>query len=138
MPEPKLSSMRQRQTSCRAGLGLALAASCLLGLLACNGAAERSPALVCPTLSTECPAELPSFANEVAPILAAQCGQCHTREDPTGPWPFDNREDVADWARQIEADLAECLMPPPETDAPLSGADRETLHVWLTCGTPAN
>jgi hypothetical protein len=136
-PEPKLQVMRRHQISFAAGVVLGIGSSGLLGLLACEDAAER-PALVCPTLSSECPALVPSYANEVAPILAAHCGQCHTRENPSGPWPLDDPLDIAEWATSIQADLSECLMPPPDADAPLSDADRETLHAWLSCGAPAN
>jgi hypothetical protein len=130
--------MWRRQTSYRAGLVLSLGGSYLTGVLGCEDEAKRPSALACPTLSNECPAEVPSYVNAVAPIIAAHCGQCHTREDPTGPWPLDDRQDVADWALTIQQDLADCLMPPPDSDPPLSDADRETLHVWLTCGTPEN
>jgi len=127
--------MRRRPISCRTGLALALAfvGSCLL---ACDDEAEHPLALVCPTLSSECPPVLPSYANEVAPIIAAHCGQCHSRENPSGPWPLDDLGEIADWASAIQANLAQCLMPPPETDAPLSDADRDTLQVWLMCGAP--
>jgi len=127
--------MRWRQLSCLAGLVLG---SSLSGLFGCGGDAVRPPALVCPTLSSECPAVVPSYTNEVAPILAAHCGQCHTRENPSGPWPLEDPSDLADWATSLQADLSECLMPPPDADAPLSDADRDTLHVWLMCGAPAN
>jgi len=110
--------------------------SCLLWPLACNDK-DLPAAVVCNALSSECPAVIPSYADEVAPILAARCGQCHTRgnPDPMAPWPLDNPEDLADWSTPLEADLAECLMPPPGAE-PLTDAERETLHVWLTCGAP--
>lgn len=130
--------MWRRQLSCRVGFVLALGASYLLGVLACGDETEFRPALVCPTLSSECPAVVPSYTNEVAPIFAAHCGQCHSRENPTGPWPLDDAIDIGEWAFSIDADLSDCSMPPLNADVPLSDADRETLHAWLSCGAPAN
>jgi uncharacterized membrane protein len=146
--EPRLHRMWQRTLPARRPLLLArprllarplLSAALLCSLVslsACDDA-DVTPS-VCPVLPSECPAVVPSYANEVAPIIATHCGQCHTREDISGPWPLDDPTDVADWATQIQLDLSECLMPPRETDAPLSDADRETLHTWLMCGAPVN
>jgi hypothetical protein len=115
-----------------------------LGLVAALGAglwasgcedADLVPS-TCPSLSSECPAVLPSYNGEIAPLIATHCGQCHTQADPTGPWPLDDATDVADWAAQIQLDVRECLMPPPDTDAPLSAADRQMLYTWLNCGAP--
>jgi hypothetical protein len=115
---------------------LALAAG---GFVACGGDDGTAPkTAACPVLASDCPAELPSYANEVAPLFAAHCGQCHSSDNPLGPWPLDNASDIADWSLSIKADLEDCLMPPPDSDAPLSDADRQTLHVWLACGAPNN
>jgi hypothetical protein len=116
-----------------AGWGLAA------GFFACGSDDPAAPTTAaCPILSSECPAEPPSYANEVAPIFAAHCNQCHSGEEPTGPWPLKNASDIGDWSSSIKADLEDCLMPPPDSDAPLSDADRQTLHVWLSCGAPNN
>src|SRR5262245_16194356 len=122
------------------GFGLLCPGLLGLGLLGCGSQSDAPPAAVCPILSSNRPAEMPSYTNEVAPILAAHCGQCHTREhlSPTAPWPLDDPTDVAEWAGTIQADSVDCLMPPPEADAPLGDADRDTLHVWLLCGAPLN
>ena len=129
-------------------LPLTLPCALVGGFFACGGDDASAPksrnltkdqqAAACPVLSSECPAELPSFANEVAPLFAAHCGQCHSPADPFGPWPLDNASDISDWSLSIKADLEDCLMPPPDSDTPLSDADRQTLHTWLACGAPAN
>jgi len=121
---------------------------CLLGLagsffacgfFACGSDDAVAPTTAaCPILSYECPAELPSYANDVAPIFAAHCGACHNGEELGGPWPLTNPIEVGDWAPQIKADLEDCLMPPPDSKTPLSDADRQTLHTWLQCGAPNN
>ncbi|HEU4579656.1 MAG TPA: hypothetical protein VFS67_15465 [Polyangiaceae bacterium] len=115
--------------------GWALAA----GFLACGSDDAVAPTTAtCPILSYDCPAELPSYANEVAPLFAAHCNQCHNGQDPRGPWPLNDPIDIGDWALSIKADLEDCLMPPPDSKAPLSDADRQTLHTWLACGAPNN
>jgi hypothetical protein len=119
-----------------APLGLAAALSAGLWASGCDEA-DLAPS-ACATLSTECPAQLPSYASEIAPLIATHCGQCHTREDPNGPWPLDDPTDVADWASAIKVDVSDCLMPPPETDVPMPDADRQTLFTWLQCGAPVD
>ena len=131
--EPRLERMQTRLLL--PGL-LALALGAVLGAASCDDADTITS--VCPVLTSECPAVLPSYTNEVAPIIATHCGQCHTHADPTGPWPLDDPTDVADWSIQIQLDLSDCLMPPEDTDVPLSAADRDTLHTWLMCGAPLN
>lgn len=109
------------------------------GFVACGSEDPAAPTTAaCPILSSECPAELPSYANEVAPLFAAHCNQCHNGADPAGPWPLNNPIDIGDWARSIQADLEDCLMPPPDSDPPLSDADRQKMHDWLSCGAPNN
>ena len=116
-----------------AGLGLAGS------FLACGGDDAAAPTTAaCPILSYECPAELPSYANEVGPIFAAQCNTCHNGEVLGGPWPLTNPIEVGEWASQIKIDLEDCLMPPPDSETQLSAADRQTLHTWLQCGAPNN
>ena len=114
------------------GVGLAA------GFSACSDEAAAPTTAACPILSYECPEELPSYANEVGPIFAAHCAECHSGQDPTGPWPLNDPSEIGDWASQIRADLEDCLMPPPDSKAPLSAADRQTLHDWLSCGAPNN
>jgi hypothetical protein len=116
-----------------AGMGLAA------GFFACGSDDPAAPTTAaCPILTYECPAEPPSYANEVAPLFAAHCNQCHSGQEPTGPWPLNNPIDIGDWSLSIRADLEDCLMPPPDSKAPLSDADRQTMHDWLACGAPNN
>jgi hypothetical protein len=115
-------------------LALAVAGLCVCAAVSC----DDTDGLVCVPLPNECPDLIPSYTDEIAPIIAAHCGQCHTAEDPNGPWPFDDVTDVADWRLEIQLSLEECLMPPLDTAAPLSAADRQTLHAWLVCGAPPN
>lgn len=85
-----------------------------------------------------CPAVVPSYAGEIAGLIERHCGGCHLEDNLGGPWPFSNWQDVYDWAVSMRISLEQCLMPPPDTDAPLSATDRERLQSWLACGAPNN
>lgn len=110
------------------------------GFFACGNSDDPAAptTAACPILSYDCPAELPSYANVVGPLFDAHCNQCHNGAEPTGPWPLKNPIDIGDWSLSIKADLEDCLMPPPDSKAPLSDADRQTMHDWLSCGAPNN
>jgi hypothetical protein len=81
---------------------------------------------------------VPSYAGEIVGIIARHCGNCHLENNLGGPWPFSSWQDVNDWTSSIRISLEQCLMPPPESDAPLSPADRELFQTWLACGAPNN
>jgi hypothetical protein len=96
--------------------------------------------LACPVLSLDCPGTAPSYANQVGPIIQAHCtgSGCHSpSETPNAPWAFTSEDDVSEWSFAIQADIADCLMPPPGSPQ-LSESDREALNTWLTCGAPNN
>jgi hypothetical protein len=103
---------------------------------------EAEPvAYECVPTPSACPAEpaaVPSYAGQIAGIIAQHCGSCHLENNLGGPWPFSQWIDVYDWVSSIRISLEQCLMPPPDTDAPLTPADRETLQTWLACGAPNN
>lgn len=126
-------------------LGLcALGAACVdddvsyQGSLAEEIAAPEPVAYECEPTPSACPGEAPSYSGEIAGIFERHCGACHIEGNLGGPWPFRDWHDISDWALSIRISLEECLMPPPESDAPLSPADRETLQTWLACGAPDN
>lgn len=95
----------------------------------------------CVPLPSACPSEpseVPSYAGEIAGIIERHCGNCHLEDNLGGPWPFSHWQDVYDWNTSLRISLEQCLMPPPESDAPLSAAERERLQSWLACGAPNN
>jgi hypothetical protein len=85
-----------------------------------------------------CPATVPSYATQIAPIFNARCNGCHNANDPTSPWPLDNHSDVHDWRGTILDDLEHCAMPPPDSGMPLPDNERALLQAWLVCGAPDN
>ena len=111
--------------------GFGLACFCFVGC-------DDSPAAECHALPTVCPATVPSYATQIAPIFNARCNGCHNANDPTGPWPFDSHSDVDDWSGMILDDLEHCTMPPPDSGMPLPDNERALLQAWLACGAPNN
>jgi cytochrome c5 len=101
-------------------------------------AENTAPAEKCPKLTTECTGTVPSFENDVQPILDAQCNTCHTAAIEGAPWPFDSYDDTLDWKNLVLSDLQGCGMPPADAGAPLPEKDRETLNAWIICGAPDN
>ncbi len=138
----------RRLFSCLRPAGLALGMSAALacadddvsyqGSTAIDLSAAEPVAYECVPTPSACPAEVPSYAGEVAGIIERHCGNCHIEDNLGGPWPFSRWQDVYDWASSLRISLEQCLMPPPETDAPLSPEDREKLQAWLACGAPEN
>lgn len=102
--------------------------------LACESASTDA----CRTLPAACPAVVPSYATDIAPIFSVRCGSCHNPNDPSGPWPFDNHADVSGWRVDILRDIEDCSMPPPSSGMPLPEDERALLHAWLACGAPDN
>jgi hypothetical protein len=125
---------------------------CLGAALACDGddvtyredsaasdlTAGEPAVYECSPLPSACPTEVPSYAGEIAGIIERHCGNCHLENNLGGPWPFTHWQDVYDWNGSLRVTLEQCLMPPPDTDAPLSETDRVKLQSWLACGAPNN
>ena len=94
--------------------------------------------LTCEVLdgSPPCVAPMPSFANDVFPILDRDCnGTCHIAGGIA--WPLTSYQDVADWSLLIQVQLANCEMPPTDAGT-LPAADRDAILNWIACGTPNN
>jgi len=106
--------------------------------VACNDDPAEPAALVCTPLPTDCPDEAPSYANVVAPIVENNCSQCHYPGNPDGNWPLNDPIDIADWSASIQLSLADCLMPPRDSDLIMTDTDRQTLNAWIVCGAPDN
>jgi hypothetical protein len=96
-----------------------------------------SDALPAGEASTSCPSP-PSYATQVAPIIASVCVVCHHPGNRAAGASFATYQAVYDARGNIVAQLEARLMPPPTAPAPLTAAQRETLLAWLGCGAPDN
>jgi len=92
------------------------------------------------------PGEGPTFAEDVAPILAANCWSCHTAGG-IAPFPMQDYEEVADLAPAIAAAVESRAMPPWPLDASgdchdfvdarvLADDEIATILAWRDAGTP--
>ncbi len=87
---------------------------------------------------------MPSYANEVAPILRSHCVECH-RDGAIGPWSMDGHGRVRNYARMIEEVLLTRRMPPWDADPnfgkfanahELTREETQTLQRWIAAGAP--
>lgn len=86
--------------------------------------------------------EQPDYTNDVAPIIARACTQCH-RVDGVAPFSLQSADDLLKRSRNIARAVRDGLMPPwfastPsdarhrfKNDASLSAQDKATLLAWL-------
>jgi len=91
------------------------------------------------TPSTDCP----TYAEDVAPILNANCVSCH-RAGQIGPMPFGTYRQAAAWATQIKLVTQKRSMPPWKADSHgefmgerrLTDAQIGVLAAWADGGAP--
>ena len=86
----------------------------------------------------------PTYNRDVAPILAANCLECH-REGDVGPFPLDTYESAKRRAKMISLVCADELMPPWfaeegagsfRDERRLSDLQVELLEAWAAAGAP--
>ena len=94
----------------------------------------------CPSEQPTCANNAPSYEDEIAPIFAEHCRECHS---PGGlaerKKRFDDYAQVKDAAGTIYRNVYGCVMPKqPEPQPPFSLEDRQKLLLWLKCDAPNN
>ena len=86
----------------------------------------------------------PTYSRDVAPILFRNCVSCH-RAGEIAPMSLMTFADVRPWARAIDKQVSNGVMPPWHADAPhgtfenergLSAAEKETISRWAAAGAP--
>ncbi len=99
-----------------------------------------------PAATSGDPGDAPTFAEDVAPILAARCWSCHT-EDGFAPFPLLEYDEVAPLAPLLLATVESRTMPPWPPDASgdcgsfvdarwLSDDELATIAAWVEADTP--
>jgi hypothetical protein len=89
---------------------------------------------------------IPTFAQDVAPILQEKCQQCH-QPNSIAPMSLITYQDVRPWARAIKERVATRQMPPwhidPsvgvqefKNDMSLSQSQIDTIVAWVDAGAP--
>lgn len=91
--------------------------------------------------------DAPTYHQDIAPILASNCVECH-RAGGIGPFPLTTYEEVAQFAERIAAVTAERTMPPSNLDNSgacntyvgarwLDEGDVAAIGAWARAGAPA-
>lgn len=90
------------------------------------------------------PGDVPSYARDVAPILAERCRTCH-RDGGVAPWQMTDWPTVHGWAPMMREVLRTGRMPPWRVDPrygrftndlSLPSAERATLVRWIEAAAP--
>src|SRR5262245_35529682 len=112
----------------------------LAGVLVLIGAIGVSP-----RAQTTAPAsDGPNFTHDVAPILYANCVECH-RAGEIAPMSLITYAEVRPWAKAIVRQVSNGVMPPWHADAPhgtfrnersLTQAQKDLLERWAAAGAP--
>jgi len=89
-------------------------------------------------------ADAPTFTRDIAPILYANCVECH-RAGEIAPMSLITYAEVRPWAKAIERQVASGVMPPWHADAPhgtfrnerrLTEAQKDLIDRWVSAGAP--
>jgi len=108
------------------------------GLILLVGAIGSSPGAQAPAASA------PTFTHDIAPILYANCVECH-RAGEIAPMSLITYAEVRPWAKGILKQVNDGVMPPWHADAPhgtfrnerrLSPAQKDLLERWVAAGAP--
>jgi hypothetical protein len=110
----------------------ALAMSVAAALAACGTDAT------CPKdMPTTCPTPTPSYANDVAPIFATYCNDCHSPTGQAPDRPFQTYAEIFARRTSVLSFTYGCQMPPAAFPQPTE-EERVTLLGWLVCNAPNN
>lgn len=106
-------------------------------MIGCGGHHTATDGATCSEVdASACDQPVPSYANEIAPLLDRDCNQtCHAPD--AANWPLGDHRSVSDWSAIIVSDVKGCTMPPPDAGA-LTKNERTMVLDWFACGAPNN
>lgn len=118
-------------------IGAAAALALVVGACAPGtGVAQNGVSGSCSASVPSSCSSTPSYASDVAPILASACTSCHSAGGEQSNKPLDSYASVARLASEVQSQLATCAMPPGS--ASLSSSDADKVLLWIECGAPNN
>jgi hypothetical protein len=86
---------------------------------------------------SSCPSTMPSYANDVAPLIDQYCSQCHNPQGSAFDIELSTYSALYDQRSEALDQLYDCEMPMSPAPQP-TAADRVTLLAWFVCGAPDN
>ena len=107
--------------------------SLLFVLASCTGSAPDCPR----DNPTSCPADAPSYANDIAPLIEQYCSQCHNPQGSAFDQPISTYSDLDQRKVDVLDEIYACEMPMSPAPQPTL-AERVTLLTWFVCGAPDN
>jgi mono/diheme cytochrome c family protein len=122
-----------------------LPAAALLSIVSTLGLAAATPAGAATAARSDADAPArPTYARDVAPILAEHCVSCH-RPGDIAPMALRSYDEVRPWVKSIRRAVEDGAMPPWHADPAhgefandrsLSDVERDTLVRWIKEGAP--
>jgi hypothetical protein len=102
-----------------------------------GGEAEGAPAMCTVMLPASCPDPAPSFAADVAPIIANHCRKCHRPGGVEQNQPLTTYQQIFSRRGTVLNQIYRCKMP-PAGEPPVPDTEVAVLLDWLICGAPDN
>jgi hypothetical protein len=108
---------------------------CLLGCSSSGG----DPVANCPAdQPAACPATVPSYAADIAPLIQTYCTtECHRPNGNASDQPLSTYTDLYTRRQDVKDQIYQCRMPMPPAPDPTDD-ERVTLLTWFVCGAPNN
>ena len=92
----------------------------------------------CPNdLPPSCPSAVPSYQNDIAPLVQASCLACHRDGGVEANRPLDTYNNLYSERSAVLTQIYGCLMPPPVAPQ-LTATQRQQILTWLVCKAPNN
>jgi len=102
-------------------------------LVACGGSGPDCPN----DLPPSCPSPMPSYKNDVAPIITNHCLKCHSPGGEEAQIDLTNYPNVFFQRQAVLTQSYSCNMP-PDPEPRLDSQERALLLGWLVCHAPNN
>src|SRR5882757_548035 len=97
-----------------------------------------APARPCTLVRSRCSAPAPSYAADIAPVIARRClPACHEPGGIEQVQPLTNYAEVYFRRVNVLQQVFNCRMPPPDKPE-LPSEEVTTFLNWLVCGSPNN
>jgi hypothetical protein len=112
-----------------------------LGVLAagCSPDPGIAPPRPCGAVDASCPAQPPSFAHDVDPIIVTYCNACHGEGGiEQALYDYTSYQGIFRARSSMASFVSDCRMPPADAGLFPSDEERQTVLQWISCGAPNN